>query len=280
MMTRRLFLLVCLTVLGCLPAGGGPLPEGVVITSLGDRIRHYDFRSVTLQKKMAFTVVLPVGYEETGKPWPVLFFLHGLGRNEKTLVEDAASREHLLAQPYVIVLPKGDNGWYFDSPFDARRQYARYLDEVVALAGKVVHVSAERSRRAIGGWSAGGFGSVWACLRHPESFSTLATIIAVVDFPASDVRFPITKEVFGTDPARWTEFNPLNRAEQLRGLNLLLVIGEKASDAAMNDRFSAKLKAAGIAHETVRLPGGHTFPTVQAGVGPVCIFVKKHLAPR
>ncbi len=257
-----------------------PLLTEMVMTQVEERIRHYDFPSLTLQKNMAFSVVYPVGYEETGKPWPVLFFLHGLGRNEKTLIEDAESKQRLLAQPYVIVLPKGENGWYFDSPFDARRQYASYLDEVVALAGKTVHISADRAQRAIGGWSAGGFGSMWACLRHPGSFSTLATIIAVVDFPAPEARFPRTPETFGTDPARWPQFNPMNRAEELRGTNVLLVIGEKATDAVMNDSLSAKLKAADIPHETVRLPGGHTFPTVQGGVGPVCEFVAKHLRLR
>ncbi|MGV3659269.1 MAG: alpha/beta hydrolase [Prosthecobacter sp.] len=256
------------------------LLSGIVMTRVEERIRHYAFPSQVLQMKMAFSVVYPVGYEDKGKPWPVLFFLHGLGRNEKTLIEDPESKQKLLAQPYVIVLPKGENGWYFDSPFTASRQYASYLDEVVALAGKTVHISMDRSQRAIGGWSAGGFGSTWACLRHPESFSTLATIIAVVDFPAPEARFPRTPETFGTDPARWPEFNPMNRAEQLRGTSILLVIGEKATDAIMNDRLSAKLKAADIPHETLRLPGGHTFPTVQGGVGPVCDFVAKHLRPR
>ncbi|GEP44804.1 alpha/beta hydrolase [Brevifollis gellanilyticus] len=279
-MMHRLLLLLSLTLAIRFDVAAAPLPEGVVMTPVQERIQHYDFPSKALQKKMAFNVVYPVGYEETGKPWPVLFFLHGLGRNEKTLIEDPPSREHLLAQPYVIVLPKGENGWYFDSPFNPQRQYATYLDEVIALAGKVVHISTERSQRAIGGWSAGGFGSTWACLRHPESFSTLATIIAVVDFPAQEAHFPRTPETFGTDPARWPEFNPMNRAEELRGLNILLVIGEKATDAVMNDRLSAKLKVADISHETLRLPGGHTFPVVQGGVGPVCEFVKKHLAPR
>ncbi len=256
------------------------LPEGVTATPVDERIAHYTFASTALKKPMAFNVVFPSGYTEGGKPWPVLFFLHGLGRNEKTLLEDPASRELLLSQPYVIVLPKGENGWYFDSPFDPARQFASYLDEVTALAGRVLNISADRSQRAIGGWSAGGFGSVWACLRHPESFSTLATIIAVVDFPAEGVRFPLTPATFGTDPARWPEFNPINRATELKDINILLVIGEKASDAAMNDRLSAILTKAGIPNETVRLPGGHSFTSVQGGVAPVLDFVRKHLSPR
>jgi enterochelin esterase-like enzyme len=258
---------------------GASLPQGVVAAPVDERITHYAFTSAVLKKPMAFNVVFPTGYKETGRPWPVLFFLHGLGRNEKTLIDDPASRELLLAQPYVIVLPKGENGWYFDSPFDPGRQFASYLDEVVALAGKTLNISSERSERAIGGWSAGGFGSVWACLRHPDSFGTLATIIAVVDFPAEGARFPLTPATFGTDPARWPEFNPLPRAAELKNLNILLVIGEKASDAAMNDRLSAALNAAHIPHEVVRLPGGHSFPTVQGGLGPVLQFVGKHLPP-
>ncbi|CAN5383693.1 hypothetical protein BH09VER1_BH09VER1_07210 [soil metagenome] len=286
MKKRRLSLVGLALLLGaiipgtCARAGDLPLPEGVTATPVGERIIHYSFPSQALKKPMAFTVVLPKGYEAGGPPWPVLFFLHGLGRNENTLIEDPASQALLLDQPYVIVLPKGENGWYFDSPFDPSRQFASYLDEVLALAPQVANISPERSQRAIGGWSAGGFGSVWACLHHPGSFSTLATIIAVVDFPAPDVRFPISDKTFGTDPARWPEFNPLRRAAELKNLNILLVIGDKASDSVMNEHLSEALTAAGISNETVHLPGGHTFPTVQGGLSPVLEFVKKHLAPR
>lgn len=256
----------------------GTLSNGVTAEAVGERIVHYSFDSTALKKPMAFNVIFPPGYEEKGRPWPVLFFLHGLGRNEKTLIEDPASLELLLGQPYVIVLPKGENGWYFDSPFDPSRQFASYLDEVTALAGKVLNISTERAQRAIGGWSAGGFGSMWACLRHPDSFGTLATIIAVVDFPAEGARFPMTPATFGTDPARWPEFNPIHQAAKLQGLHILLVIGEKASDAAMNDRLSAELNKAQIPHEIVRFPGGHSFTTVQSGIGPVLEFVGKHIA--
>lgn len=254
------------------------LPDGVTASPVEDRITNYTFTSTALKKPMAFNVVFPKGYEPTGKPWPVLFFLHGLGRNEKTLLEDPATKERLLNQPYVIVLPKGENGWYFDSQFDSARQFASYLDEVTALAAKTLNISAERPQRAIGGWSAGGFGSVWACLRHPESFSTLATIIAVVDFPAEGARFPMTPATFGTDPKRWPEFNPINRATELKNLNILLVIGEKASDAPMNDRLAAILARENLPYETVRLPYGHSFNAVRDGLGPVLDFVRKHIS--
>ncbi len=256
------------------------IPAEMTVTNVDPRIAIYTFPSAVLEKKMAFTVVYPKDYAATGAPWPVLFFLHGLGRNEHTLVDDLASRQKLLEQPYVIVLPKGENGWYFDSPFNPKRHYAAYLDEVMGQAARVANISAARPDRAIGGWSAGGFGSVWACVHHPESFSTLATIIGVVDFPAPDTRFPVPDATFGKDPTRWPEFDPLNRAAELKNLNILLVIGEQSSDAVMNERLSQALTAAGLAHDVVRVQGGHTFPTVQAGLGPVLDFVQKHLPPR
>ncbi len=270
-MTRSILILMIFRV-----AAVAALPEGVTATPAGERIMHYAFPSAALKKPMAFNVVFPKGYQETGRPWPVLFFLHGLGRNERTLIEDPACRELLLNQPYVIVLPRGENGWYFDSPFNPARQFASCLDEVTGLADRVLNISSERAERAIGGWSAGGFGSVWACLRRPESFGTLATIIAVVDFPVEGARFPLTPESFGADPARWPAFNPINRAAELKGRNILLVIGEKASDAVMNARLSAILSREGIPHEIVKLPGGHTFPSVRAGLGPALDFVRKH----
>lgn len=57
-----------------------------------------------------------------------------------------------------------------------------------------------------------------------------------------------------------------------------LVIGEQASDAVMNERLSAALTTTKIPHEVKRLPGGHTFPVVQAGLGPVLDFVRRHIA--
>jgi S-formylglutathione hydrolase FrmB len=276
---RAVLVATMLTVVGCAVKADSALPEGVTAAPLSDRIERYDFPSAALNKMMAFVIVYPRDYRANERTWPVLFFLHGLGRKETTLIDDPASRAQLLEQPYVIVLPRGENGWYFDSPFDATRHYAQYLDEVVALASRVVHISSERSQRAIGGWSAGGFGSIWACLHHPQAFSTLATIIAVADFPAPNTRFPIAEKTFGTEPSRWPEFDPLPRAAELRGHNILLVIGEQASDAVMNERFSAALNGAGIPHEVKRLPGGHTFPVVQAGLGPVLAFVREHIAP-
>lgn len=47
----------------------------------------------------------------------------------------------------------------------------------------------------------------------------------------------------------------------------------------MNERLSATLTTAKIPHEVKRLPGGHTFPVVQAGLGPVLDFVRQHIAP-
>ncbi len=260
-------------------AAASELPEGVTASPLHERITLYQVRSASLGKPMAFTVVLPAGYEARSEPWPVLFFLHGLGRHERTLIDDLPSRERLLAQPYVIVLPKGENGWYIDSPFDSHRQYAAWLDEAIALAAKVARLSPDRAHRAIGGWSAGGFGSTWACLRHPEAFSALATIIAVNDFPTESARFPIAAGTFGTDPAQWPRFNPLPRAAELKHIKTLLVIGETASDAPMNDRFAAALTAAGTPPEVVRLPGGHTFPVVQEGLAHVLDFVRRQIAP-
>ncbi len=66
----------------------------------------------------------------------------------------------------------------------------------------------------------------------------------------------------------------------MKNLNIRLVIGEQSSDSVMNERLAQALTTAGFAPDVVRIPGGHTFPTVQAGLGPVLDFVGKHLPPR
>jgi S-formylglutathione hydrolase FrmB len=279
MLTRlspfRLLLAILMTTSGALHATA-PSDEA--------RIRHHSFASKALGKNMAYTVVVPEGYDESRSDWPVLFFLHGLGRNENTLTDDPACRELLLSQPYIIILPRGEGGWYINSPVNPAGRYADYLDELFKQTAKEYRLSTDPTRRGIGGWSAGGYGSVQAVLRHPDEFSALATIIGVVDYPREDtpenpLKFNVITSVFGSDPQVWQDYNPLLRAKELPNIDVLVVIGDRAFDRGMNERFVAGLKDAGIAVKVEHVPPGHTFAAIQQGLPYVLNFMRAQISP-
>src|SRR5438105_11284289 len=79
------------------------------------RIDCNAMNSKILKQVVHFCVYLPAGYAETKSPtrYPVLYFLHGLGDNEQTLLHgggwtllDDLRRRHKIGD-FLIVAPEG-----------------------------------------------------------------------------------------------------------------------------------------------------------------------------
>jgi S-formylglutathione hydrolase FrmB len=173
----------------------------------------------------------------------------------------------LLAADFVIVLPDGDDGWYIDSPVRRPDRYEAYLTEVIAVAERRYDLSSDRSRRALSGWSMGGYGCTHYATRHPERFGALAPIIGLLDFPRTGLppgqSYAVPRDRFGDDPDVWRELNPLNHVERLRGMDLLVITADEAFDRTMNEHFHRRLEQRGIEHDWLVLEGGHTFDVVR-----------------
>ncbi len=270
-------LLSMLLLAGC----GTAMAKEPQIEQLADRIECVTFHSVTLDREMAFCVVMPEGYDPKGKDWPVLFMLHGLGRNERTLVEDDTTRDTLLAAPFVTVLPRGRNCWYIDSPGLPKEKYETYTEEVINLAQRLYRISSERAHRGIGGWSAGGYGSARFAERHADQFSALGTIIGLLDFPRNDLpegsNFKVPTDRFTDDPEVWKQFNPIYGVEALKDTAVVIVAADRATDCLMNKNFAAQLDALSIPCQWHLIEGAHTFDSVRTGVIEVVKFMSQKL---
>jgi S-formylglutathione hydrolase FrmB len=242
------------------------------------RILHPSFTSQALGAEKAYSVVLPDGYgKDTTRRWPVLFLLHGRGRNERSLVEDPTCRDALLGAPFVTILPDGDDGWYMDSPYRPKEAYASYLSELIAHCDQTYRLTSRRGLRALSGWSMGGYGCTLYATRHPNDFGVLAPMIGLLDFPREGLpqgqSYTIPRERFGSDPDLWRTWNPTTSAQALRGMKILVQTGTTAFDRTMNENFRRQLRLLGIPHRLEKREGGHTFPVVQASVPRVVQFV-------
>jgi len=162
------------------------------------------FHSDALGVDKDVVVYLPRGYDsQPAKHWPVFYYLHGLGGNERNWVKngklDAAADG--LALEAILVMPDGDDGFYIDSaspidydqcmktgaglfvpnaPHDTTCVRARSYETYVAkdLVGWVdghYRTLARRDGRAIAGLSMGGFGAMALALRHPDEFAAAAS---------------------------------------------------------------------------------------------------------
>jgi S-formylglutathione hydrolase FrmB len=258
-----------------LPLGAADILERVTLSRGVDEIT---FTSQTLGEARKLSLVVPPGLEGRTDAAPVLFLLHGRGRTHRSLVDVPAIRDAFLHAPFCTVLPQGDDGWYIDSPIHPKDRYESYLTEVIALAGSIRRLAMDPQHRAIAGWSMGGFGAVHYVTRHPADFGVVVSMIGLLDFPrpmdlptGRNYGVPVAR--FGSDPETWQQFNPLTRAEFLRGHAVCLITADDAFDRVMNENFHARLEKLGVAHEFILMPGAHTFDVVQAAMPRVIAFV-------
>lgn len=259
-------------------------PKILATQTIMPRIEAVRFASKTLETEKTFCVVFPADFEKQKKgERPFLFLLHGSGRNERTLIDNPLTRQAMLDAGYTIILPDGDSAWYVDSPVNPKAKYATYTEEVLRLAERKYGLSRDPSRRAISGWSMGGYGCVRFAETHPNEFGTLASMIGVIDYPRSSEEFPpgqsyrLRTDCFGDDPEVWKTYNPIYFAEKLKGMSILLITGDVAFDRTMNENFCKELDRLQIPYRFEMLKGAHSPEVVQEAVPLVLEYVRTGL---
>jgi S-formylglutathione hydrolase FrmB len=161
--------------------------------------------SQALGTKKAVVVYLPPSYATSpARRYPVAYYLHGLGGNEREWterVEINVVMDSLVAAggpEMIIVMPDGDDGWYTTwntlVTFDACRKalppghekaetycvpwqhYDDYIArDVVQFADKTFRTQAQREHRAIAGLSMGGYGTMALASEYPDLFAAAAS---------------------------------------------------------------------------------------------------------
>ena len=247
--------------------------------SIASRLDIISCASQALGRAMPCAVIRPEHYEDRQEDWPVLYLLHGRGRSERSLVDLPAAVPALLAAPFFIVLPRGENGWYINSPVRPADRYESYLEDVMAAVEQRYGVSRRAEGRAIAGWSMGGYGAVRFAENHACQFAAVASMIGVLDFPGAVSAYKVPVDRFGNDPAVWAQFNPCTHAECLRGTAVMLVTADQAFDRAMNEAFALRLREMGVACQWRLLNGAHTLEVVCAALPVLVDFFKSILRP-
>jgi S-formylglutathione hydrolase FrmB len=277
-------------------------------------VREGTFHSEALGVDKRYVVWLPAGYDrEPARRWPVIYMLHGLGGNERDWVDagklDQAAAD--LGLQAIVVMPDGDAGFYADavtppdyeaclargSPFNHREPPSSFCVkkgdyETYVVRDLVGHIDAtfrtktDRSARAIGGLSMGGFGALSLSLRHPDLFGAAASHSGVVALfyvgPHPYVRGQeqlgadverwgrhvgaigeLVRGIFGHDVANWRAHDPATLLGELQPGKVQLYL-----DCGTDDGFSLQDSAAfvhdlldgrGVSHTYYSGPGRHDF---------------------
>ena len=252
------------------------------------RIECDALNSRILKYAVHYCVYLPASYDSGAKQnppqnYPVLYFLHGLGDNEKTLFNsggwtmlDDLRQQHKLGD-FLIVAPEGRKSFYINSADGSVRYSDFFLQEFIPLIEKKYRISKGRSHRAITGISMGGYGALRFAFSHPEMFSAVSAQSAalITDTPrdldlAARSGAPLGKvlaDVFGDpiDVPHWNANNVFVLARKngpaLKRLAIYFNCGQddnygfEKGAAALHD----ELQKLGVKHEYHLYPGDHSF---------------------
>ena len=186
-----------------------PVPHGTV-----SRI-WYDSPALGLERRM--TVYTPAGYETSGKRYPVLYLLHGMGGDEEawiSLGRTAQILDNLIAQgkakPMIVVMPNG-NASQEAAPGESSRgmvpptmqlpktmegSYEQAFHEIVKFIDKNYRTIKSKSGRAIAGLSMGGFHSLHISKQYPDMFNYIGLFSAAI-MPNKEVSSPIYENMGG-----------------------------------------------------------------------------------
>ena len=180
----------------------------------GSRI-WYDSPALGLERRM--TVYTPAGYETSGKRYPVLYLLHGMGGDEEawiSLGRTAQILDNLIAQgkakPMIVVMPNG-NASQEAAPGESSRgmvpptmqlpktmegSYEQAFPEIVKFIDKNYRTIKSKSGRAIAGLSMGGFHSLHISKQYPDMFNYIGLFSAAI-MPNKEVSSPIYENMGG-----------------------------------------------------------------------------------
>ena len=214
---------------------------------------------------------LRVIYPETGTPpFPVLYLLHGLSDDSSSWCRNSRIENYAGAFPMIVAMPDGYRGFYTDN--EEGPAYARHIaGELPAFIERTFHARTDRTGRAIGGLSMGGYGAMRLGLAHPDRYCSIHSHSGALDSGSTVLRMwqenpdregPNRPEeiarIFGnhpTDPSH----DPLELAKKATGNLPAMLIDCGTEDFLLqaNRDFTSALQQAKIPHTYVEHPGGH-----------------------
>ncbi|MDO8368280.1 MAG: alpha/beta hydrolase family protein [Saprospiraceae bacterium] len=222
--------------------------------------------STSMRKNIKCLVVAPESYHVTGKPYPVLYLLHGHGGNFAGWLTDAPQLlQHADQYQMLIVCPDGGyDSWYLDSPVDSSMRYETYISkEVVGFIDYYYNTRRERSGRAIAGLSMGGHGAISLAIKHMETFGAAGSMAGGLDLRPFRKNDWDLKGVLG-EPLinwkNWEEASAVNLIERVKGredLQLMIDCGLGDFFLETNREMHRRLLEANIPHEYIERPGEH-----------------------
>ena len=289
MKNRHRFLLVAMMALLC---GCATIP----VACAQGRAECATIKSTVLERPVRYCAYLPASFDaDKTRRFPVLYYLHGLGDNEQSLlntggwdlVEDL--RRTGKVGDFILLAPSAGHTFFLNSA-DGKIRYEDFLlKEFMPQMEKKYRGEGVAATRGITGVSMGGFGALRLAFKYPQQFAAVSAqmpaLIAEIpaNFSAGGKGSPASMmgDVFGTsfDRAYFDRNNVFYFARampaaQLKRLKIYVNVGNNDDYGFEQggEKLHQLLDLRGIPNEFHIYLGGHDPQFVVRHFGEVIEF--------
>lgn len=245
--------------------------------------------SKALGKFVPTTVVLPKGYWQSSRRYPVLYLLHGAFGKHTDWFKNSGLAAYVADLPLIVVLPdaQGDS-FYQNSPKfgDYQTYFERELMPEIESSFRTIPA---REGRAIAGLSMGGYGAWRLALDNPTKFCATASLSGVVGWgvtpnPAltgfAKGLFPTDTEQKVAEGSVWKRIEALTGPKgEWRGPALWFDCGKDDFLIQGNRDLERRLLERGLPFEFAEFDGAHTWSYWDEHLRDVLHFALRHLTP-
>jgi enterochelin esterase-like enzyme len=222
--------------------------------------RYQTFTSKTLGREVSYLVWLPPGYDAETRHYPVIYWLHGMGGNQRAgatmfVPQVAAAIKAGTLPPCLVVLVNGMvRSFYCDSTDGKIPMESVIIKDLIPHIDRTYRTIAAREGRVMEGYSMGGYGAAHLGFKYPDLFGTVVVNAGALldpyprDIPHDGPMFG----VYGEDRERRIAAHPLTLARQnaarLRDQHVRIGCGSLDSLLPFNRELHDLLQELGIAH--------------------------------
>jgi len=190
--------------------------------------------SVSLGSQRIFSVLLPPGYAESDKRYPVVYLFHGGGQDHTAFMARSIFPSLARKQEAIFVMPAADRN-YSAMSADAQARYNAYVaTELVDYVDANYRTITSPHSRAIAGISMGGRIATMTALQHPQRFGVVGAFSAAL-------RTDTSESVTGAAGSPTYFYVSCGTADSLLGAS---------------QQFVKRLTEQKLAHEYHEIPGG------------------------
>jgi len=189
----------------------------------GVTLRDYTLHSRCVEGPVGYSIAWPPG-AEPGDPLPVCFALPGRGGGPPMGFAAHAARlvERGESSPYAVVGVDGGVSYWHERASGEDR-LSMLLREVIPLCARRFKLGGDGRKRAIIGWSMGGYGALLAAETEPKLFAAVVAVSPAV-WTSYDAMMLGPRDAFDS-AADFAEHDVIGHADRLAGVNLRVDCG-------------------------------------------------------